>query len=450
MNNFGKFIDEKISQPMARLAEQRHLRAIRDGIIATLPLIIVSSMFLVIAFLPNQLPENWRLSQFISDHQFKILLPYRVTMYIMTLYAVFGIGYSLSRSYKLDPLSGGILAEMAYLLTVIPKLIPEFPEALASLLQTNPELADYVAQTDSGFMLPMQNLGSAGMFVGILSAIIAVEIYRWTQQSGFKISMPEQVPESVARSFESLTPTTIILLLFAAISMWLEVDLHGMVGKLVTPLVSAADTLISVIVLVVLQMTFWSFGIHGASIVGTVARPIWLQLIEANTTAFAAGTPIPHIAAEPFYQWFIYIGGSGTTIGLGLLLLFRSRSKYAKTLGKTAILPCIFNINEPLIFGAPIMLNPILIIPFILNPIISGIIAWIVTSIGLVNPVVAIAPWTLPGPIGAYLATGGDFRAAILNIFLIILSIVIYYPFFRRYDEQLLKEEQGEPSIEEG
>lgn len=135
-----EFMDTKLSTPMAKLAEQRHLRAVRDGIIATLPIIIVASMFLVIAFLPNSLPKDWGITQFIQVNQAKILLPYRVSMYIMTLYAVFGIGFSLSSSYDLDGLSGGILAELAYLLTIVPKVVPAASAELKTLAETSEPL----------------------------------------------------------------------------------------------------------------------------------------------------------------------------------------------------------------------------------------------------------------------------------------------------------------------
>lgn len=443
-DKFATILDEKLSTPMAKLAEQRHLRAIRDGIIATLPLIIVSSIFMVIAFLPNSMPEEWAITQFISANATKILLPYRVSMYIMTLYAVFGIGYSLAKSYDLDGLSGGILAELGFLLTIIPANIAAPSEAVLALAESSTELADYLAQVPSGFVLPMGNLGSAGMFIGILVSFFAVEVYRFTQKSGFKISMPPQVPASVARSFESLTPTAIVLIVVATICMFLQIDVHGMISKLIVPLVSATDTLPSVLILVFLVTFFWSFGIHGVSIVGSIARPLWLILIEENTTAWAAGQAIPNIGAEPFFQWFIWIGGSGATLALALLFAFRSKSAYGKALGKTSLVPSIFNINEPMIFGAPIVLNPMLIIPFIIAPMVNAIIAWLLTSAGMVGHVVATAPWTLPGPIGAFLACGNDWRAAVLSIALIVLDLVIYYPFFKMYDKNLLDEEQNQ------
>lgn len=435
------FMDEHLSTPMAKLAEQRHLRAIRDGIIATLPLIIVSSMFMVIAFLPNSMSPDWGVTQWLMENQTKILLPYRVSMYIMTLYAVFGIGYSLAQSYDLDGLSGGILAELGFLLTIIPASIPAATEGVLALAESNAELADYLAQIPSGFVLPMGNLGSAGMFIGIIVSFFAVEVYRFTQKSGFKISMPPQVPSSVARSFESLTPTAIVLIVVATITMFIGIDVHSIVSSIVSPLVQATDSLWSVLIIIFLSQFFWSFGIHGWSIVGSLARPLWLILIEENTTAFAAGQAVTNIAAEPLYQWFVMIGGSGATLGLAICFAFWSKSAYGKALGKTAIVPSIFNINEPMIFGAPIVLNPMLIIPFIIVPLLNGIISYLFTSWGWVNHVVATAPWTLPGPIGAFLATGNDWRAAVLNIALIILSVVIYFPFFKMYDSQLLAEE---------
>lgn len=421
------FVELHLAGPMEKLGRQRHLRAIRDGIVATLPLIIVSSFFMIVAFPP--IPQDWGLYKFLSANATTILLPYRMTMYIMSLYAAFGIGHSLARSYKLDALSGGILATIAFLLTFTPVNIPA-------------EAAD--AAGVSGFVLPMTYLGGGGMFVCIITAILAVEIFRLTDKSKFKITMPEQVPPSVARSFEVLTPTIVVILGMATITYFLKFDWHTFIAKLISPVVTAADSLPSVLLLVFLITFFWSFGIHGVSIIGSIARPLWLQLLEGNTTALADGKALPNIAAEPFFQWFIWVGGSGCTIGLAILLAFYCKSQYASKLGKTALVPSIFNINEPIIFGTPIVLNPVLIIPFIVAPMISATIAWFCTQAGLVNKVTVTAPWTLPGPIGAYLACGGDWRAAVLNVLLIILSVIIYFPFVVMYDKEQLEKEKGE------
>ncbi len=419
MNSFADFLDKKLSTPMAKLAEQRHLRAVRDGIISTLPLIIVGSLFIIIGIPP--LPENWEITQFLKSNNGVIMLPYRMTMFIMTLYATWGIGYSLARSYKLDGVTGGVLSAIAFLLTIVPVSVP-----------------------DMGWMMPMANLGGGGMFVGILVSIFAVEILRFTTVKNFRIRMPEQVPASVARSFEALTPTAIVVFIIGSITYYARFDWHAFIGKIIQPLLSATDTLPSVWILVILVTFFWSFGIHGVSIVGSIARPLWLQLLDRNTVAAAAGEPLTAIAAEPFFQWFIWIGGSGCTIGLVVALAFFAKSAYGKQLGRAALVPGIFNINEPIIFGAPIVLNPTLIIPFIITPLVTATLAWMATSVGLVSKVVVTAPWTLPGPIGAFMATGGDWKAAVLNIICIIISVVIYYPFVKIYDKKLLTEEQGE------
>ena len=431
MNTFVKFLDEKLSQPMARLSTQRHLQAVRDGIIATLPLIIVGSFFLIIAAPP--LPAKWEFTKMLQNNAGTILLPYRVTVTIMSVYAAFGIGYSLSESYKLDGLSGGILATIAFLSTIIPINVPADVAAAANI----PNFA-------GGWHLPANNLGGAGMFVAIVTSLLAVEIFRLADKSGFKIKMPDAVPPSVARSFEALVPTALVMVIFGSITYFIGFRWHEVMMNLVRPLVNASDSLLSVLILVLLITLFWSFGIHGVSIVGTLARPIWLVLFQANTDAAAAGVAgnaLPAIAAEPFFQWFIWIGGSGATIGLALAMAFFSKSAYLKALGKTGLAPALFNINEPIIFGAPIVLNPILIVPFITAPMIMATIAWFATSLGFVNRVVVTAPWTLPGPIGAFLATK-DWRAAVLSVILILISFAIYYPFFKIYDGNLLKEEQ--------
>lgn len=442
IDKLSDLVEGKLAKPLDKLANQRHLRAIRDGIIATLPLIIVSSMLMVVAFAYNQMPESWAIAQFIKSNAVAILLPYRMSMYIMTLYAVFGIGYSLAKSYKLDGLSGAIMAELTFLLTIVPQMMPDVTESITALAETNAELSAFISQIPEGYVISLGNLGSAGMFVGIISAFIGVEVYRFTQVKGLKITMPAAVPPAVARSFESLTPTIIIILGISTITMWLGIDVHSIVGNIISPLVNATNTLPSTLIIVFLIMFFWSFGIHGDSIVSSLARPLWLILIDQNAAAIAAGGTATNIAVEPFIQWFVHIGGSGATLGLAILFCLKSKSKYGKTLGKTTILPSIFNINEPMIFGAPIVLNPTLLIPFIISPLVLTIIAWAASAMHLVNCAVTTAPWTLPGPIGAYLACGGDWRAAVLNIVLILVSMVIYYPFFKIYDNQLLAEEQ--------
>lgn len=424
LEKFSTFLDQKLSMPMAKLSEQRHLRAIRDGIISTLPLIIVGSIFMVIAFFPFS--EGSAIKTWLSANTVTMLLPYRMTMYIMSLYAAWGIGYSLSKSYKLDGVTGGTLAATAFLLTIVPQSV----EGL-------------------GWAMPMANLGGSGMFVAILSSIFAVEVLRFTKTKNIVIKMPEQVPASVSRSFEALTPAAIIIGFFAIFTYFLGIDWHGIIGKIVQPLVNATDTLPSAIIIATLIGFFWSFGIHGMSIIGSLARPLWLTLLDNNAAAVASGEVAQHIFPEQFFQGFVWIGGAGATLGLAILLAFRAKSKYGKMLGKTTVIPAIFNINEPIMFGAPIVLNPVLIIPFILAPVVNIVIAWAATVSGLVPAMHIAAPWTLPAPLFAFMATGGSWTAALLGVVLIIVSALIYYPFFKIYDKKLLAEEQSENQDED-
>lgn len=419
MSKFTNFLEQKISNPMARLAEQRHLLAIRDGVISALPFIIVGSFFLIIAFPP--VPESWAFHKWATEHVAEILIPYRMTMFIMSLYVAFGIGYNLARSYKVDPLSGGQIAVASLLLTITPSVVEEL-----------------------GFVLPMQFLGGQGLFVTIIVSIISVEIFRFCKQKNITIKLPEQVPASVGRSFEALIPVAIVILLMTLITVVMGINLHLLVQKITSPLVTAGDSLFGVLVPVFLITFFWAFGIHGVSVVGSVARPLWEVYLTKNAEAVADGAEkLPHVAPEPLYQWFIWIGGSGATLGLVIVMLIFAKSKYMKNLGRTAITPSIFNINEPVIFGVPIVLNPILIIPFIITPLITAVISYFATSLGFVTPTYVKAPWTLPAPIGAYLATGGDWRAIILVLINITISVFMYLPFFRIYDKKMLAMEEG-------
>ncbi|MFE4073321.1 PTS sugar transporter subunit IIC [Peribacillus sp. YIM B13477] len=416
MDKFVAFLENNLSTPMAKLSEQKHLRAIRDGVVSALPFIIFGSLFLIIAFPP--VAADTALGEWSAKHIAEILIPYRLTMFIMTLYITFGIGYSLSQSYKLDPLSGGLLSLAAFLFTI------------------GVEMMD-----DVGFVMPMTNLGGHGLFVGMLVSIFAVEILRLCKTKNITIKMPDSVPTSVARSFEALIPVSIVLLVMTLITVVFAVDLHSLVNKAVAPLISAGDTLPGVLIPVFLITFFWSFGIHGVSVVGAVARPVWEVYLGNNSAAVAAGKAIPHIAPETFFQWFIWIGGSGATLGLVIAMLLTAKSSYSKAMGKATIVPSIFNINEPVIFGMPIVLNPVLIIPFIITPLIGATLAYIATSIGLVNPTYVMVPWTLPAPIGAYLSTGGDWRAIVLVMVNLTISVLIYLPFFKMYDKKLLAQE---------
>lgn len=426
--------DKHLSGPLAKFSEEKHIRAIRDGVVSSIPLIMIGSLFLIIGVFPY--PDG-AVKDFIMQHQTLIMLPYRMTMFIMTLYVVIGVGASLAKSYKYDPVTGSIIGLTAYLLTMVPVQMPEgtmIPDGFVNLLSHIPDM--------SGWVLRMSPFTSEGMFLGMLMAIFGVEVLHFCKHFKITIRMPAGVPSSVSRSFEAIIPIGIITVILFFVRYVFNFDLQNFIMTLFQPLVYASGTYAGMIVMVLLITILWSCGIHGVSIVGAVARPLWMQLLEANSNAALAGTAIPNIAPEPFYQWFVWIGGSGATIGLVIIMCLFAKSKYMKTMGRACLVPGIFNINEPVIYGAPIMLNPYLVIPFIIGPVVTSSLSYFVMKIGLVARPIAQVPWTLPAPIGAYLSTGGDWKAIILCLVNIVICMFIYLPFFKMYDNKLARDEQ--------
>ncbi|MGM9973071.1 MAG: PTS sugar transporter subunit IIC [Clostridiaceae bacterium] len=431
MNTFLLWLEEKFMPPMASLSEQRHLRAIRDGVISTLSLIIVGSFFIIIAQPPSE-----TLKELVSPYVADIMIPFRLTVSLMSLYASYGMGYSLARSYKLDGVSGGVLSLAAFLMATVPLNVDS---VLQSAIDAGIEGAATI-----GWVLPMGNLGGAGMFTAILTMIFAVEVLRLLKKYNVTLKMPDQVPDSVARSFEALVPAAVIIVVMWVIRVLLDFDINAQLLALFAPVKNImGNNILGVIVPVLLITLLWSAGVHGVSIIGTIIRPVWLILLEENANAVAAGEKMVNIAPEPFFQWLIWIGGSGATLSLCILMVF-SKSEYLKKVGRFSIIPGIFNINEPMIFGVPLVMNPILAIPFIIGPTITGILSYIAVSTGLVGKFSIIAPWTLPAPIGAYMATGGNWGAVVMVIINIAITGVIYYPFFKVYEKKLVAEENAQ------
>lgn len=230
MNHFFEMLEDKVALPMSKISEQRHLRALRDGVVSAIPFIIVGSFFLIIAFPP--VPENWAIHQWATDHITEILIPYRMTFWIMSLYICFGIGYNLAKSYQLDPLTGAQLSVAAFLLSIMP------------------------VQFDQGLMLPMESLGSVGIFPCMVLAIFAVEVLRFCKTKKIMFKMPEQVPSSVARSFEAVIPAAIIIIVIGTINVVFKVNIEQVIQTLFSPLVKAGDTFLGVLVPVFLVTFF--------------------------------------------------------------------------------------------------------------------------------------------------------------------------------------------------
>ncbi|MDF0478933.1 PTS sugar transporter subunit IIC [Vagococcus sp. PNs007] len=418
MNKILGFVEEKLLPPMASLSEQKHFRAIRDGIISAMPLIMIGSFFVLMVNFPIPM---W--TEFIAPYVPKLMLPYRVTVGMMSVYAAYGMGGSLAKSYGMDRTSGGVLSLGAFMMTIIP---------FAAFSENGDAL---------GMVLPMQYLGGSGMFTAILCMIFAVEVLRLFKQKNFTIKLPEQVPDSVARSFEAILPG-----LFTMTIVWLICGLGGFnineaIMKLFSPIVSiAGNSYLGVIIPVFLITLLWAAGIHGDSVIASLIRPLWLVLLDENMAAVADGRLAPNVGVEGFFDVYIWIGGSGGTLALCILFMM-SKSSYMKEIGKLSVVPGIFNINEPIIFGAPIVLNPILAIPFILGPLVATTVTYFTLNAGWVLNTSVISPFAVPAPIKAFLTTGGDWKGIILVFVNIAIYFAIYYPFVKSYEKKMLAEE---------
>ncbi|MGL4589868.1 MAG: PTS sugar transporter subunit IIC [Mycoplasmatales bacterium] len=438
MNKFMYFIEEIFMPPMTKLAQMTYLKAIRSGMVVIIPLVIVGSFFLIIINFPVPAVQ-----EFFAPYAGTLVIPFRLTVFMMSIYATFGIGSALGRERGLDEVNSGILALVAFMMTIIP-LNGQVMQMVVNPDTKTPEMTETILGPN-GWYLPFQYIGSAGLFGAIIVSIFAVEVFYFMKKKNFTIKMPEQVPPSVSNSFAALYPTAVVVFILFIIVDVLRFDIHGFINKLLSPLSGflAGENLFGAVITVVFITMLWAAGIHGVSIIGGLLRPFWQSSLEVNTAHIADNLPvneIPNIIVEPFYQWFVWIGGSGGTVGLIIAALLIAKSSTIKEITKISAVPMIFNINEPIIFGFPIVMNPALIIPFILGPTIVTIVSFVAMKMNLVTVPYILASWTLPGPLGAIFATT-DWRAGILCIVNIIILTIVYLPFVKIYDKQMLKEE---------
>lgn len=432
MNGFVGFIEQKLMPVANKVGMQRHMVAIRKGIIATLPLTIVGSFFTILLNFPIE-----SVAAFIEPYREVLDIPFRYTVGLLALYATFGIASSLAKSYKLDSLTAGILATMSFLIMAAPPI--RVLESVEGVI-------------DAGRFINVANLGSGSLFGAIVTAILSVEIYRFFIVKNITIKMPDGVPPEVTNSFMALIPGGAILVLFWVIRHIIGFDINGFLSNLLMPLkdVLAGNSLFGGLLTVFLICFFWVLGIHGPAIMGPVIRPFWDISIAENMEVFQSSGnahELPNIFTEQFLQWFVWIGGAGTTLALVVLFLF-SKSNYLKQLGRLSILPGIFNINEPVIFGAPIVMNPILGIPFLVAPLITTTISYFATTTGIVPMMAARLGFAIPAPIAAWMSTNWSVAAGILVVVNFLITLAIYYPFFKVFEKQQLEREEGQATQE--
>lgn len=425
MNNFVNFLEAKILPVANKIGQQRHMTAIRKGIIATLPLTIVGSFFTILSNMPIPTVAN-----FLAPYQAILDIPFRFTVGILSLYATFGIASALAESYKMDTLSSGILAVLAFLVATVQPV------------KVNADVKNVIT---AGRYINIANLSASSLFAAIATALISVEIYHFLEKKNITIKMPQGVPPEVSNSFVALFPAAVILILFWVVRDIFNFNIATFISNILMPLKGflVGNSLAGGLTTVFFICGFWTLGIHGAAIMDPIVRPFWEMSIATNMNQFHAGAAATHLSTiftEQFLQWFVWIGGAGGTLALVVLFMF-SKSKYLKDLGKLSILPGLFNINEPIIFGAPIVLNPILGIPFILAPLVTTTISYFATTSHLVPMMMVRLPFTIPAPIAAIMSTNWSWNALILSVVNFIIYIIIYYPFFKVFEKQQLEKE---------
>lgn len=458
MDKFNQVADKTLMPIANKIAKQPHLSALRDGMVASIPLSIIGGMCLIVAtppFTPEQLPKGGFFTSILMGwynwaqaNGPALKLPFNMTMGLMGLFICFGIAYHLAQHYKIAPLDASIVSTAVFLLVSSPVSRYVAVDSLVDKMS----LADLEPLGTAA--MPVGFLDAKGIFTAIIISFGCVEIMNFLLKRNIKFKMPDGVPPAIASSFDAILPLFLCIVIFYGGSLVVQHFSEGelipsVIMTLLAPAMSGLDSLFGICLIVFIAQVFWFFGLHGASITQFVRLPFMGAYIIANAQAFELGESLPHFFTQPFWSYMIAIGGSGSTLGLAILLTFRSKSVQLKQLGKISILPAIFNINEPIIFGMPLVLNPIMMVPFIFIPIINAVIAYTCMFFGVVGKGIVETPWTTPAPVGAALGTM-DIRTGIMVIGLIILDIALYYPFFKVTDRQRLAEEVGNTLTEMG
>ncbi|GAB2952966.1 PTS cellobiose transporter subunit IIC [Hafnia psychrotolerans] len=432
MDKLIAFLDRYFVPYAAKVANQTHLQAIRDGLVMSMSLIIVGSVFLIIGNLPIPGYPGFMASIFGSGWKQALSIPVNATFGLLGLLVSVGVAYRLAEKYSLDAITSAIASVTAFMI-VSPYDIQVFIKELDKTID--------VAGINLNYM------GAKGMFVSIIMAIISVEIMRFFVKRGIVIKMPESVPSAVSKSFTALVPILFIILFALLVRVGIEKtsweNLHVLIQTFVSkPLLHAGGSYWGAMLTTLFISLLWAIGLHGSTIVQAVMMPIWLTLMDQNRVAFEAGQELPNVVTFDFFYFSTKMGGAGSTLILVLFMAFWAKSQHLKEIGKLSIVPGIFNINEPVIFGVPIVLNPLLLMPFIIAPLVATTTTYFAMATDLVPRLTGVTlPWTTPVGVYGFLATNGSFSAVILTVFNLLIVGAIYYPFFKVFDKQKCQEE---------
>lgn len=428
MNKLIAFI-EKGKPFFEKLSRNIYLRAIRDGFIAGMPVILFSSIFILIAFVPNSWGFKW------SDEVVAFLMkPYSYSMGILALLVAGTTAKSLTDSVNRSMEKTNQINYMSTLLAAIVGLLMLAADPIENGLAT-------------GF------LGTKGLLSAFLAAFVTVAIYKVCVKNNVTIRMPDEVPPNISQVFKDVIPFTLSVVSLYALDLlarhFVGSSVAESIGKFFAPLFSAADGYLGITIIFGAFAFFWFVGIHGPSIVEPAIAAITYANAEVNLNLLQQGMHADKILTSGTQMFIVTMGGTGATLVVPFMFMWLTKSKRNRAIGRASVVPTFFGVNEPILFGAPLILNPIFFIPFIFAPIANvWIFKFFIETLGM-NSFTANLPWTTPAPLGLVLGTNFQVLSFILAALLIVVDVVIYYPFLKVYDEQILEEERSGKSNDE-
>ena len=413
----GKPFFEKISR-------NKYLRAIRDGFIAGMPVILFSSIFILIAYVPNAWGFHWS-----KDIETLLMTPYSYSMGILAFFVGGTTAKALTDSMNRDlPATN----QINFISTMLASMVGFL------LMAAEPV-------KEGGFLTAF--MGTKGLLTAFIAAFVTVNVYKVCVKNNVTIRMPDEVPPNISQVFKDLIPFTLSVVLLYALELVVKASLHVTVaesiGTLLAPLFSAADGYVGITIIFGAFAFFWFIGIHGPSIVEPAIAAITYANAEVNLNLLQQGMHADKILTSGTQMFIVTMGGTGATLVVPFMFMWLCKSKRNRAIGRASVVPTFFGVNEPILFGAPLVLNPIFFIPFIFAPIANvWIFKFFIETLGM-NSFTANLPWTTPGPLGIVLGTNFQFLSFALAALLIVVDIVIYYPFLKVYDEQILEEERS-------
>jgi PTS system cellobiose-specific IIC component len=340
-------------------------------------------------------------------------IPVTATFGLLSIFVCFAIAYDLGKRLGQEALVSGSMASLIFLMIQV---------------------------RISDLSLSMDNLGSKGLFTAIIIALVCVRVQKFFTDTNLVIKMPQNVPPVVYESFLSLSPLFFLVLVFWFVRFVCGINIDAHLQTAFQPLVFALNSLPGILVYALLVTMLWSVGINGDNALDAIVAPIFLQYLATNVEAMSQGQPLPYITASGFFTTFVNVGGTGATIGLALILWY-SREPGFRKVSRLSLPTQIFQINEPIFFGIPIVLNPIFMVPYILNALILAAATYLLMDWQVIQRPFVNVPWTMPPVIGHYLVTGGDWKAAVWGVLSIVLAMVVYYPFAKAAERQRLRAE---------